>query len=110
MATEYTSGYCRNCAAPRKLERKGTNHILHLLLSIVTFGVWLIVWLLVARLRFGGWNCSVCGSDDVTTRVPQEAGGISPRTHVRCPDCRELVLADARKCKHCGTALVPQKL
>jgi hypothetical protein len=34
----------------------------------------------------------------------------TPYTHVRCPDCRELVRADARKCKHCGTALTPQKL
>ena len=25
-----------------------TNHILHLILSIVTFGLWLIVWLIVA--------------------------------------------------------------
>jgi membrane protein implicated in regulation of membrane protease activity len=32
-----------------------------------------------------------------------------PGTHVKCPDCRELVLMDARKCKHCGCALVPQK-
>ncbi len=28
-------------------------------------------------------------------------------THVRCPDCRELVRKDARKCKHCGTSLTP---
>ncbi len=32
----------------------------------------------------------------------------SPDTHVRCPDCREMVLKDARKCKHCGCALIPQ--
>ena len=32
----------------------------------------------------------------------------NPWTHVRCPDCRELVLKDARKCKHCGCALIPQ--
>ena len=32
----------------------------------------------------------------------------TPDTHVKCPDCRELVIKDARKCKHCGTALVPQ--
>lgn len=31
----------------------------------------------------------------------------TPETHVKCPDCRELVLKDAKKCKHCGTALVP---
>lgn len=28
--------------------------------------------------------------------------------HVRCPECRELVIHDARKCKHCGCALIPQ--
>lgn len=28
-------------------------------------------------------------------------------THVKCPDCRELVLSDARKCRHCGSALLP---
>lgn len=33
---------------------------------------------------------------------------IDPTTHVRCPDCREFVLRDARRCKHCGTALLPQ--
>lgn len=32
----------------------------------------------------------------------------TPDTHVRCPDCRELVLKDARRCKHCGITLVPQ--
>jgi len=32
----------------------------------------------------------------------------TPETHVRCPDCRELVWRDARKCRHCGTALIPQ--
>ncbi len=82
-----------------------------------TFGLWLIVWLFVSRLRFGGWVCTQCGSEDVTTNVPGNAAampavppGVSPLTHVRCPDCREFVLAEARKCKHCGTALVPQKL
>lgn len=29
-------------------------------------------------------------------------------THVRCSDCKEWVLREAVKCKHCGSALVPQ--
>lgn len=33
----------------------------------------------------------------------------TPETHVRCPDCRELVRAEARRCKHCGITLIPQK-
>jgi TM2 domain-containing membrane protein YozV len=32
----------------------------------------------------------------------------TPTTHVKCPDCRELIFKDARKCRHCGCALVPQ--
>ena len=31
-----------------------------------------------------------------------------PNTHVRCPDCREFVLKEARVCKHCGCKLIPQ--
>lgn len=44
------------------------------------------------------------------TEFALTAEGIAtPATHVRCPDCRELVRKDARKCKHCGTALIPQE-
>jgi hypothetical protein len=32
----------------------------------------------------------------------------TPDTHVRCPDCRELVLKDANVCKYCGCKLIPQ--
>jgi len=32
----------------------------------------------------------------------------TPATHVKCPECRELVFMDAAKCKHCGARLVPQ--
>lgn len=32
----------------------------------------------------------------------------SPETHVKCPDCAELVLKQAKVCKHCGCRLVPQ--
>ena len=29
-------------------QKKNTNHILHLILSLLTMGLWLIVWLIVA--------------------------------------------------------------
>jgi Na+/H+-dicarboxylate symporter len=31
----------------------------------------------------------------------------SPATHVKCPDCKELVLKEANVCKHCGCKLIP---
>jgi hypothetical protein len=41
------------------------NHLLHLLLSLITAGVWLFVWAYVAwraRNPAGRANCTVCGS------------------------------------------------
>jgi uncharacterized membrane protein YhdT len=32
----------------------------------------------------------------------------TPDSHVKCPDCAELVTKEARVCKHCGCKLVPQ--
>lgn len=31
----------------------------------------------------------------------------TPDTHVRCPDCAELIRREARVCKHCGCKLIP---
>lgn len=39
--------------------------------------------------------------------LPSLSQAPRPDTHVRCPDCRELVLNEARVCKHCGCRLVP---
>jgi hypothetical protein len=34
-------------------------------------------------------------------------GAPTPETHVKCPDCAEFVLKEAKVCKHCGCKLVP---
>lgn len=65
MGIQFKGGYCNNCDASRKVERKTANHILHLILTILTAGFWLIIWVLVA-IRIGGWRCSSCGSKRVT--------------------------------------------
>lgn len=48
----------------------------------------------------------------VSKNLKEPAGHIgytqaSPLTHVQCPDCAELVLNEARVCKHCGCRLIP---
>jgi len=44
-----------------------------------------------------------------TDKILSALGGeVDPNTHVKCPDCRELVQNDAKKCKHCGCNLTPQ--
>ncbi|WP_349745343.1 zinc ribbon domain-containing protein [Roseateles cavernae] len=45
-------------------------------------------------------------------KAPAPASSVDtphPSTHVRCPDCRELVRMDANKCKHCGAKLIPTR-
>ena len=64
MAEQKRSGFCKDCDKQVVVFRKGTNHILHLLLSIFTAGLWLIVWIGVA-IKFGGWRCTQCGSTQV---------------------------------------------
>lgn len=60
MGYQETSKYCKRCVKQVLARRKGTNHILHLLLSIVTGGIWIIVWILCS-IKIGGWRCSQCG-------------------------------------------------
>ena len=55
-------------------------------------------WTLVGWL----WAAIWCSTGNVEEKGPD------PKTHVKCPECRELVLRDARKCKHCGCRLIPQ--
>lgn len=64
MATSAKAGFCKKCDSNRKLERPRANHILHLILTILTAGLWIIVWILVG-LQIGGWRCSTCGSTKV---------------------------------------------
>jgi hypothetical protein len=37
----------------------------------------------------------------------RERNAPNRRTHVRCPECMELVRRDASRCMHCGLALEP---
>jgi hypothetical protein len=63
---------------------------------------WFLLSVVISPL-LGFIFCAI--ADDL--KHPKEVAP-TPETHVKCPDCRELVLHDARKCKHCGCALVPQ--
>ena len=47
----------------------------------------------------------------VVACLPSRRRGVappSPNSHVKCLDCAELVLREARVCKHCNCRLVPQ--
>jgi hypothetical protein len=60
MAEEKKRKYCKDCEQKVLAVRPGTNHVLHLLLTICTAGLWLIIWVLVSA-KIGGWKCPICG-------------------------------------------------
>lgn len=65
MANAEKSAYCKSCDAQRKVTRPKANHVLHLILTLITVGLWAIVWIGVA-VKIGGWRCDTCGSTKVS--------------------------------------------
>jgi hypothetical protein len=64
---EEAKGYCQTCEKQVLIKRKGTNHLLHLLLTLLTGGFWIIVWILCA-IKVDVWRCSQCG--EKASRLP----------------------------------------
>ena len=43
----------------------------------------------------------------IYSAVHKKAAAPKPWTHVKCPDCKELVHNEANVCRHCGCKLIP---
>jgi len=48
-------------------------------------------------------NSDACPKCKSSSLISADAG-----THIKCPECAELVKREAKVCKHCGCRLVPQ--
>ena len=63
MPRVYESKYCHYCQRMTLHSREGVNHLLHLILTILTSGLWLLVWIaLIVMSKFRPWYCEVCKS------------------------------------------------
>lgn len=103
---------CRNCGRVGEPERKLKGHVLITLILLCFYLIPGIIYMIWRRSGLKD-SCASCHSQNIAPENSPEGRRLSEElvdveTHVKCPDCRELVLKDARKCKHCGTALVPQ--
>ena len=110
MGTEYSTAYCKHCDDNVKTIRKTPSHLFHLIMSIVTCGVWLIVWFFVSW-GHEPWRCSQCGKPvaGVLETLISPAKDHSHMLRVPCPFCKELVKFDAIFCKHCHKDIPSQK-
>ena len=62
MSQKQDSRYCPHCQKQVLAIGTKANHVLHLLLSIFTCGLWLWIWPLVAAGTAGNYRCTSCGT------------------------------------------------
>ena len=73
MAIDEETGWCFECEHRVLVRRRGVNHLLHLALTVLTAGIWVIVWILTALVH-EPWRCSVCGTKNVRKGERRIAG------------------------------------
>jgi len=60
--------FCRTCAGKRTFEKTVVRHDIHLLLTVLSLGLWGFCWLLISIKSFATpWRCRKC-------RVLKESG------------------------------------
>lgn len=52
---------CKSCGAHTMHVQPSTSHVLHLLLAIISAGLWAPIWLIVALNNKTKAQCTVCG-------------------------------------------------
>jgi hypothetical protein len=53
--------HCKQCGKMTKHTQPTTSHLLHLLLTVVTAGLWVFIWLLAAWSNSTAAQCTECG-------------------------------------------------
>lgn len=59
LAQQETTKHCPKCNARVRAIRPGTSRLWHLSWTVVTLGLWSIVWI-VDVVRRPGWRCERC--------------------------------------------------
>jgi len=113
--SEQVMMYCKQCKARTLHVQPSTSHVLHFLLSLITFGLWLIVWMIVIVNNRNQGQCTACGRSQgilgtgspgnrpaAAAQRPTESRPAEIREERECPYCAEKILVKAKICKHCG--------
>lgn len=63
MTVKQASNFCNVCQRQTLYQKPRINHILHLILSIITFGLWTLVWIILGiRNADKPMRCASCGT------------------------------------------------
>lgn len=74
MSTVQTSHYCATCQRQTLHSKEKPNHLLHLVLSVLTVGIWAIFVWLPATLKPERGRCTFCGSKPGVESLKHEMG------------------------------------
>lgn len=61
MSVKVSNGWCKSCQRAVMAQGNGPTHLLHVVLSVISAGFWLPIWLLVS-LSSIDYRCTTCGS------------------------------------------------
>jgi len=65
-----TSSYCATCGKQTLHAKEGISNLLHLILSIITVGLWIPVWIFLGLKSTGSkMRCQVCGTKSGEVRA-----------------------------------------
>lgn len=62
MGQKQKSCFCPHCQEQTLALGRTPNHVLHLILSFFTIGLWIPIWILISLGKIGGYRCSKCGT------------------------------------------------
>lgn len=106
MAQKVASGFCPFEQKTVLAIANKPNHLLHFILTLVTAGIWLIVWILFTVGKIGNYKCSSCGRPiSKGSLAPTTApGAIGATPTMPCPHCGTTMNIGAKFCPKCGKA------
>jgi DNA-directed RNA polymerase subunit RPC12/RpoP len=106
MGFQEKSGYCSHCNKNVLVRAQTPNHVLHLVLSIVTGGFWIIVWIILC-IRVKEWHCSQCGQRILASFGDNaEVIGSHTRRIKECSYCGAKNRSEDYTCISCGKPLL----
>lgn len=57
--------HCKDCGQQRLFTKERISHVLHLLLTLVTGGLWIPVWVICGIVNLTRpYHCPICGKEE----------------------------------------------